>query len=231
MKKIFYLTMCIGLCFAATAQSVSDPTTRQKKVFLSEIGLVGGPNYHSIYRASPFDFDGKIGYRIGINTIWLLKKVSVSVGLVAERKGTSSTFQTTYFNDQSDPLIGTISNQLKLNYVVFPVSFNFPILGPRAIVAEMGCYVGYLRSAKSINEYSWQPPEAANAIQAFNRVDFGLNASLTANLITVSDTYRFGIGPFGSVGLIPANISQGYGGAPFRNYSFGILFSITQLKN
>jgi hypothetical protein len=196
---------------------------------LSEVSLVGGLNYHSFFYEnleSEAEFGGKIGYRFGVNTVWRIHKIGISVGLVAEHKGRIFTLQTDYFDDQSNRMSGgTIKNQLILNYLVMPANFNFNILKSDKLSGDVGFYVGYLQKAKSIDDFSWKRREVADVIEGYKRVDFGINVGVTFKLIQISNLYGVGIGPYTSIGLTPNAVSPAN-----RNFSFGLLLSLTRSK-
>ena len=228
MKTLCSLAICIFLSLTVLAQGVSDQPPFQRKTYLAEVSLVGGLNYHSfIYQnlESEADFGGKIGYRFGFNTVWRIQKIGISVGLVAERKGRVFTLQTTYFDDQSNPMSGTKKSQLILNYFIIPANFNFNILKSDKLSGDVGFYVGYLQKAKSIDDFSWQRREVTDVTTGYKRVDFGINVGVTFKLIQISDLYTIGIGPYTSIGLVPNAKTPAD-----RNYCFGLLLSLTKSK-
>ena len=229
MKTLCSLVICIFLSLTVLAQGVSGQPAFQRKTYLTEVSLVGGLNYHSfIYQnlESEADFGGKIGYRFGVNTVWRIHKIGISVGLVAERKGRVFTLQTDYFDDQSNRMSGgSIKNQLILNYLVIPANFNFNILKSDKLLGDVGFYVGYLQKAKSIDDFSWQRREVTDVTTGYKRVDFGINVGVTFKLIQISDLYKIGIGPYGSIGLTPNDTTP-----VSRNFSFGLLLSLTKSK-
>jgi hypothetical protein len=210
------------------AQGVSEQPAFQRKTYLVEVSLVGGLNYHSFIYENPepiADFDGKLGYRVGINTLWRIQKVRISVGLMTERKGRVYTVPVTYFDDQLNPMSGTIRDRLSLNYFVVPANFNFNILKSDKLSGDVGFYVGYLQNAKSITDFSWQRRKVTDVTTGYKRVDFGINMGVTFKLIQISDLYEVGVGPYTSIGLTPNDTSPAN-----RNFSFGLLLSLTKSK-
>lgn len=228
MKKKFFLFAFVSLSISAFAQDAPTHTAFQKKIYLTEVGLVGGINYHSFIYENPepiAEFDGKIGYRFGINTVWQIQRVRISIGLVTERKGRVYTIPVTYFDDQSNPMSGTLRDRLNLNYLVLPTNLNFQILKSGKLSVDVGFYLGYLLKATSITDFSWQISEFTDATAGYKSIDFGVNVGVTFGLIQISDLYKIGIGPYASIGLTPNDTAPAN-----RNFSCGLTLSLIKSK-
>lgn len=173
----------------------------------------------------------KIGYSLGVGVGWSIsKKSSINLRCLVERKGIKFSSEVYYYDDAMQQQKGTSSQITNLNYLSFPLTFQYQIgqTANKDFMIDGGPYFSYLYKAQAISKDSWRPKEVYNRINDFKNIDYGLALWIAYCFNLKND---FSIKPWCSATFGIPSIGKESGSTGFlnaRNQSFAI--GVTLIK-
>ena len=223
--RISVFLVCVGLTSTSTGQIRSAISS------LHEIEIFAGASSVTFTGLGFPEFNqSKIGFTGGIGGNWQVSHaVLVSAKLQYERRGVRRSYETHYFDDASQEMIGTREETTNLDYLSLPLSAR--VLLTRKLFLDGGVYLSYLWAAQNLTNLSWKGTDTYNAIDYYTPFDFGLRFGIGYR-VSINTSSDFLVWASCENGLVDVSTqtSSVYETARNLAVTIGVSFCITRNK-
>lgn len=215
--------------------SATELTNYYPKQLISSVELMAGPAI-SFLRGAPYVDNNEItsrslkyGYTFGISIVNPLREnFDLTVIFVFEKKGSISTFNSTYFDPVSQSMkSGTVENDYEYNYLTMPLMLGYNIGKRKKLNLGIGLFTSYLiKQSMTIFRNPQGPGGVEDQTDLNTKFDFGAALKLGYG-IPLSDKVRLNIQLLNIWGLINTRADPNYGIIKTNNTSllFGVIFN------
>ena len=129
--------------------------------------------------------DPKFGYSIGFKLVTeIRKKLSISYGLMFEKKGSISNATVTYF-DETDQTFkqGLVEYDFEYDYFTIPTQLYYSIGSTQRISAGIGPFISYLKKQTKARNPSFSAArELTDETELNTKFDFGIIATVSFSI-------------------------------------------------
>jgi hypothetical protein len=229
---LFFLITTLGFAIAQNPNE-DEMTKYYPKKLISSVELMAGPAI-SFLRGAPYVDNNeittrslKLGYTFGISIVNPLKQnFDLAVTLVAEKKGSISTFNSTYFDPVSQSMkSGTVENDYIYNCISMPIILGYSIGKRKKLNFGVGIFTSYItKQTMTIFRNPQGPGGVEDQTDLNTKFDFGAALKLGYG-IPISDKAIFNIQILDTWGLINTRADPNYGVIKTNNTS--LLFGVT----
>ncbi len=226
--EALFISLFIVFCWNVRAQ-VLPP-----KKIISKIELLAGPSL-SFLRGSPYVDNTDIntrslknGYTLGLMfTNCLKRNFSLTGAVLYEKKGSISTFTSTYFDEVSQSMKeGKVENDYTYDYISIPLIMEYSIGKRNSLKFGAGIFTGYLlKQTMKILRTPQGPGGVEDQTDLNSHFDFGTALKIGYE-IPVSEKISIDFQVLNTLGLINTRSDPNYGVIKSNNTSllFGVIF-------
>lgn len=214
--------------------SATELTNYYPKKLISSVEIMAGPAI-SFLRGAPYVDNNEIttrslkrGYTFGISIVNpLTENFDLAVTFMFEKKGSISTFNSTYFDPVSQSMkSGTVENDYEYNCISMPLILGYSIGKRKKINFGVGLFTSYLtKQTLTIFRNPQGPGGVEDQTDLNTKFDFGAVLKLGYE-IPISDKAKLNIQFLNTWGLINTRADPNYGTIKTNNTSllFGVIF-------